>query len=278
MILENLLDKKIRVSVITVCYNAADVIKDTIESVLNQDFQYFEYIVKDGNSTDDTLEILHEYKNKFEQRNIKYTIITEPDDSLYQAMNIGIRTSSGQWLNFMNAGDCFYDSHVLSDVFWKDYNEVAVLFGNNMIEDEFGLGLNVADIKKINKKMPFNHQAAFFNSSYIKKYLYDESIRIGADYDLVLKLYESGYKFIHLDMIVSKYRLNGISSTKYVEVAKDRRLVRELHGYKDFILVEKGKIVEAYIKEWLEKYCPKFILRYLNRYYKIFVKKYKLKI
>lgn len=268
-------EKDITVSIITVCFNSENVIKETLESVLNQNFDDFEYIVKDGKSTDGTWEILKSYESKFNERDIPYIIISEEDTCLYEAMNIGIEKSRGKWLNFMNSGDCFYNNHVLSDIFTEEY-EAAVLYGNNIIEDEFGVGLNIANIRMIGKKMPFNHQAAFFNSIDIKKFMYNVEIKIGADYDLVLKLYETGKKFIHIDIIVSKYRLDGVSSTKYVEVAKDRQYVRNIHGYKDNFIVEKIKIIEAYTKESLERYCPKFILQFLNYFYKVYIKKYKL--
>lgn len=264
-----------KVSIITVCYNSEHTIRETVESIISQDYENFEYIVKDGGSVDNTLGILYEYVEKFEKRNINYIIISETDKSLYEAMNIGIDMSTGQWLNFMNAGDCFYDSYVLSSIFRNNYESV-VLFGDNLIEDEFGSGLNIADMNVIEKKMPFNHQAAFFNASYIKKYMYNENLKIGADYDLVLKLYESGCSFEHLDLIVSKYRLDGISSTKYVAVAKERIKIRKSHGFQDNLLIAEGKMIEAYIKEYLEKYCPRLILRYLNHYYKKYIKKYVL--
>lgn len=276
--MENNQARKVHVSVITVCRNAGEAIRETVESVLNQNFDSFEYIVKDGKSTDNTLQILQEYIPEFKKRDIKYVLISEVDNSLYEAMNIGIEISSGHWLNFMNAGDSFYNTHVLDNVFKQNYDDAVVLYGDNIVEDEFGIGLNIADINVIHKKMPFNHQAAFFNAMYIKQYMYDEKYKIGADYDLVIRLYMAGYKFIHLDEIVSKYRLNGMSSTEYVKVARERQLIRNTYGYRDNVWLENWKIIEAYIKEILEKYCPRYILKYLNRFYKIHVKKYNLEI
>jgi glycosyltransferase involved in cell wall biosynthesis len=273
LVMEN---KNPLVSVITVSFNAEKTIAKTIESVLKQKYDSFEYIIKDGKSTDNTLKIVQSYDEEFRARDITYKIISEKDSSLYQAMNIAIGSSNGLWINFMNAGDEFYDEGVLSSVFNKEEygKDIAVIYGDNMIEDEYGTGLNKADMSIIGKKMPFNHQAAFFRESVIKKYMYDEMIKIGADYDLIFKIYEDGYEFKYVNKIISLYKLNGLSSTKYLEVAKDRRDVRHKHGYTDSVLVENAKLLEALLKEFIEKYCPKFVLKYLNRFYKIYVKKY----
>lgn len=98
-------------TVITVCYQAKDVIENTIKSVLEQNYSDFEYIIIDGSSTDGTCEIINKY---LEDSRIRY--ISEPDKGLYDAMNKGIRMSEGKYLNFMNAGDCFSDSDILKDV------------------------------------------------------------------------------------------------------------------------------------------------------------------
>lgn len=263
------------VSIITVCFNAEQSIRATIESVLSQEYFDYEYIVKDGGSTDRTIAILGEYKPVFKKRGISYKVISEKDHSLYEAMNIGIQYSRGRWLNFMNAGDEFADSKVLETVFYKyDKSGADVLYGDNLIEDKFGIGLNRADMNKIGKSMPFNHQAAFFYRERLIQYMYREEFLIGADYDLVMRMYEEQCKFQYIDCIISKYRLEGISSSEYVKTAKERQRVRNIHGYKDTFLVEKGKIVVAYLKEWLEIVCPTILLKYLNGFYKKYVKRY----
>lgn len=264
-----------KVSIITVCFNSEESIAKTIESVLEQKFSDFEYIIKDGKSSDSTMDIVRSYKNKFLERGIPYIIISEEDSSLYEAMNIGIMACQGEWINFMNAGDSFYAPNVLNSVFTQDYDEkIAVLYGNNMVEDSYGTAVNKADIGRIRVKMPFNHQASFFREKVIKEYMYDVNLRIGADYDLILTLYEEGKRFEYVDEIISKYQLDGLSSTNFVETARERQLVRNKHGYKDIWLIEKGKIGEAYLKEYLQEYCPDQILKVLNRFYKIHIKRY----
>lgn len=97
------------ISIVTVSYNAVDTIEETIQSVLGQDYEAIEYIVVDGGSTDGTVDIIKKYSDK-----LSYWV-SEPDNGVYDAMNKGITVASGQWINFMNSGDCFFSNHVLSD-------------------------------------------------------------------------------------------------------------------------------------------------------------------
>ena len=100
-----------KLSIITVCYNAENEIARTIESVLKQTFNDFEYIIVDGASTDSTLNIVNSYKSSIQQ------IISEPDKGIYDAMNKGIKMANGEWVIMMNAGDQFASNTVLDEIF-----------------------------------------------------------------------------------------------------------------------------------------------------------------
>jgi glycosyltransferase involved in cell wall biosynthesis len=90
---------KPKISVITICYNAVDLIEKTILSVLHQSYDNIEYIIIDGNSTDGTVDIIQKYANQ-----LAYWI-SEPDGGIFDAMNKGLDHATGEWVNFMNAGD-----------------------------------------------------------------------------------------------------------------------------------------------------------------------------
>ena len=102
-----------KVTVVTVTYNAAESLEKTILSVLQQNYSNVEYIIIDGGSTDGSVEIIKKYSDK-----IAYWV-SEPDRGIYDAMNKGIRKATGEWINFMNAGDLFFHESTLSSVFSK---------------------------------------------------------------------------------------------------------------------------------------------------------------
>ena len=106
-----------KISIITVCFNAVGVIEKTILSVISQTYNDVEYIIIDGGSTDGTLDIVKKYENY-----IAYWI-SEPDSGIYNAMNKGVKYATGLYCNFMNAGDFFINEKVLENIFTSNRNE-----------------------------------------------------------------------------------------------------------------------------------------------------------
>ena len=111
------------VTIITVCRNHAKELEKTIQSVENQTWQKKEYIVIDGASTDETLEVIQQHGDSITQW------ISEPDQGIYDAMNKGIRLAQGQWVIFMNAGDTFASTDTLQRVF-QESQEADVIYGD----------------------------------------------------------------------------------------------------------------------------------------------------
>ena len=97
-------------SIVTVCLNAEQLIGRTIDSVLRQDMDDYEYLIVDGASADRTLAIAESYRPAFDEKGIRYTIVSERDSGIYNAMNKGARLASGEWICYMNAGDAFFRS------------------------------------------------------------------------------------------------------------------------------------------------------------------------
>lgn len=148
---------KLLISVVTVCYNAADTIEKTMLSVLNQTYHDIEYIIIDGGSTDGTVEIIRKYADR-----IAYWV-SEPDKGIYDAMNKGIKVATGEWINFMNAGDEFVDANVLDKLFFaKTVANVDVIYGNTLMKYTEGISFTkVKEIDYIQKGMPFLSSVIF---------------------------------------------------------------------------------------------------------------------
>ena len=112
-----------KISIITVCYNAEDTISDTIQSVLSQDYEDVEYIIIDGKSTDRTLEIIQAIKNGIQ-------LISEKDKGIYDAMNKGINIATGDVIGILNADDVYKNNQVLTDVMNAFRDNVSVVYGD----------------------------------------------------------------------------------------------------------------------------------------------------
>lgn len=103
-----------KVSIITVCFNASKDLKITLDSVLSQTYTDHEYLVIDGGSQDSTIELLKEYEPHFKKAGIPFRYISEHDKGTYDAMNKGADLAHGEWINYMNAGDSFYSNDSLN--------------------------------------------------------------------------------------------------------------------------------------------------------------------
>ena len=153
------------VSVVTICYNAENEIERTLKSVYQQNFQYFEYIVKDGGSTDKTNEIVKKYIPIFEKRGIKLKHVIEKDHGIYDAMNHAVSKCNHNWVIYMNAGDSFYSDTVLSDVFCNSshsLDEADVIYGHTLFLLNKNKGLIVNhDSEQLEYGWSLCHQSVF---------------------------------------------------------------------------------------------------------------------
>ena len=211
-----------KISVITVCYNAADTIDETIKSVLGQDFDNYEYIIVDGASQDSTIEIVTRYESAFAEKNVSFKVLSEKDNGIYDAMNKAIDLAVGDWLIFMNADDRFYNSEVLNKVFETDLREYSAVYGDYVqFDGRAEYPMKSEPIETMPKKMPFMHQSVFVRHSLHKKYKFDLLYKLCADYDFFFKLYALGYKFKQIDVFVCNYSVLGISGSALLDAQKE---------------------------------------------------------
>lgn len=233
-------NKKPKISIITVSYNAALSIESTILSVLNQSYCNIEYIIIDGGSTDGTVDIIKRYDNK-----ISYWV-SESDNGIYDAMNKGILQATGEWINFMNSGDSFVEKDVIKNIFFNEIDDsYAVVYGNT----EFVYADRIQIIKQVNdevhKYMPACHQSIFCRTIEMKKRLFDTKLKIAADFKFFYLLYSDGAVYLYKDVTVSRYNaLDGISSKNRFLCYKERiRITNSFIRYIFFISVFRLKTV-----------------------------------
>ncbi|MDU1906111.1 MAG: glycosyltransferase family 2 protein [Dysgonomonas sp.] len=212
----------VEVSIITINKNNAQGLENTIISVLNQDFKNYEYIVIDGRSTDNSIDVIKKYEDS-----IDYWV-SEVDDGVYDAMNKGIAKASGRYIIFMNSGDCFYSNDILSEI-----------FGRNPDKD-FIVGTAVTKGKWVNQRSylpqkidffelatyPVCHQAMFTKRSLFEELgYYDEQMKISADWKflfLAVMLYNKKIGIIDKDIAWTEP--NGMSaSAEFSEIMRKER-------------------------------------------------------
>ena len=205
-----------KVSVITSCFNRKNTIRGAIESVLAQDYPNIEYIVVDGASTDGSLEIINEYENRISK------IISEPDHGMYEAINKGIKAATGDVVGLLHSDDFFYDSHVISHVVKKmEETGADFLYGN-------GLFVNYENTAKVVRDwiggkyrtwkvkhgwLPLHPTCYIKRDVMMKRGLYNETYKIAADSDLLLRYLMSGDLTVaYLDEYIVRMRMGGLST------------------------------------------------------------------
>lgn len=214
-------------SIITVNFNNKEGLRKTIESVIQQTFRDFEFIVIDGGSTDGSIDVLQEYEAK-----INYWV-SEPDGGIYQGMNKGIKKATGEYLNFMNSGDCFYNDKVLQHVFDKQL-VCDIIVGkdyhyNPLTRQGFSTILppRISMLTFFIQTLP--HQSTFFKRELFKDSPYDESLRIVSDMKFYIqKLCIEGCGIELIDDIICRREPDGISkSYNKRRIAEHRAIIEQ---------------------------------------------------
>jgi glycosyltransferase involved in cell wall biosynthesis len=231
------------VTIITVVYNAEDTIQQTLESIFKQTYEYFELIIIDGSSTDDTLNILKSFTND------KIVVYSEKDHGIYDAMNKGIRLAKNEWVFFLNAGDVFASNETLSNIFNKYSGNSSILFGNTFLKSD---NLEINYPNKINKLWFFSdticHQSIFF-----KRQLFNEigdfnlNYKILADRDFLIRAIKTKHRFEHINEIVSIYDQEGFSAKNQNLYNQEQTILRKKYfsyfDYFKYILIKYNLII-----------------------------------
>ncbi len=228
-----------KISIITTCFNSAETIEDTIQSVLNQTYTNIEYIIIDGKSTDATLSIINKYRSKIAK------VISEPDKGIYDAMNKGVEVATGEIIGILNSDDLYADKKVIEDVVNKfTKNKPDALYADLIYVDRNNLGKTIRYWKSNNyKKGDFKKgwmppHPTFF----VKKKCYDTlgkyniKLKSAADYELMLRfIHKNNISVTYLQRVIIKMRVGGqsnVSLKNRLAANKEDRLAWQLNGLK----------------------------------------------
>lgn len=245
------------VSIITVVFNGATHLEQTITSVLALEYLPLEYIIIDGGSTDGTLDIIRKYEDR-----IDYWV-SENDRGIYDAMNKGIALARGTWIGLLNADD-YYEPGAVSAVMArvKECPGSQLVYGNTyVVQERLGIRYKWYASTKYWLGMCFSHQALWVHSEVYRQLGgYDDRLKIAADYDFVVKCFTSGLRMVSVDAFVVNYRDSGISALNLMHSMREGRHV--LRRYVGLLskqhLAYSGLVLKSLLFSWIMK-CIQFL-------------------
>ena len=226
-----------KLSVITINYNNAEGLRNTVKSVLNQAYKDFEYIIIDGGSTDGSADIIKEYQDR-----ISYWV-SEPDKGVYNAMNKAVCHAKGNYCIFINSGDSFYDDYVLEKVFSSELTEDFVC-GNWEKNGTISKSPN-----EMTAFYMFNdsicHQATFIKTELLKSQPYDESLKLVSDWKhMFINIVINNAAYRKVDVTICSYDTTGISSVNWKLLIEEREKVEQTvlpsRVYLDYVHAQKN--------------------------------------
>jgi len=234
-----------KISIITINYNERDGLKKTIQSVVSQTLAEFEYIVIDGNSSDGSKKVIEEYKDKIDHA------VSEPDSGIYNAMNKGIRAAKGDYVLFMNSGDCFYKLDTLEKaaqlidgghgIYYGDliyYNEKKKRYEDWIFPNKLTLGFFIEN------SLP--HQGSFIKRSLFDSIsMYNENLKIASDWEFfIIAICIEKVSYKHIGLVISEYDFTGISSDpkNYNLVNSEKHLTFDKHFS---MIIEDYKLIKV---------------------------------
>jgi glycosyltransferase involved in cell wall biosynthesis len=240
-------------SIITVTFNAGKVLEDTIQSVVFQTYRNVEYIIVDGGSTDNTLEIAGKYHDRISK------VISEPDKGLYDAMNKGIRLATGDYLCFLNAGDELHENETLQKMVHtlKGKELPDVIYGETAIVDEEGHFLHMRRLstperlnwKSFKQGMLVCHQAFFARRELATNEWYDLSYRFSADFDWCIRIMKKAKCLHNTRLTIIDYLNEGMTTRNHKASLKERfRIMAKHYGWISTILHHGWFVIRLFYK------------------------------
>jgi glycosyltransferase involved in cell wall biosynthesis len=272
---------KMKFTIITACYNSEKTIERTFESILNQTYENIEYIVIDGNSNDNTVDIIKKFSKKFTDKGIDFKWVSESDNGIYDAMNKGINISSGDIIGIINSDDWYRDNIIsLINKYYKKEPDIDIFYGDllKVIDNETMLGFGYINLKNI-QSLRLNHPTMFVKKQVYKELgTYDTNFKIGADRDFVFRALNNNLKFKKIDEIISYFSLEGVSNEYDSFKQLLNRIIEELYILKKNN-INKIKIYKIILRKSISGFINYLISNIFGKKaYKKFLKfKFKIK-
>lgn len=240
-------------SIITVTYNAADTIEDTIQSVISQTYHHVEYIIIDGASKDNTLNIVDRYREHIT------CLVSEPDKGLYDAMNKGMQLATGDYLCFLNAGDSFHEDDTLQLMVHSLRNTEKlpdVLYGETELVDSEGHFVRMRRLsapetlnwKSFRQGMLVCHQAFFARRELTEPY--DLHYRFSADFDWCIRIMKKANALHNTHLTLIDYLEEGMTTQNHQASLRERFYIMTRHyGWLSTILHHAWFAIRLLIKK-----------------------------
>lgn len=211
------------ISVITIVYNGAKDIERAINSVINQTYPNIEFIIIDGGSTDQTLDIIRQYEDKITFWK------SEPDQGIADAFNKGISVAKGSIIGFVNSDDWYEDNAIEKVVGYFD--SYSVVFGDVQFWDKNkSAHRTYGNHHRLRHGMTIAHPAVFVKKEIYDKYgLFNLDYKIAMDYEFILRIYFNKVAFYNIESIIVNMSLGGVSHRKWVEAIIEERKIKDLY-------------------------------------------------
>lgn len=209
------------VSIITVCFNSEATISKTIESVLAQTYPEIEYIIVDGSSSDNTVSVAEGFKERFAEKNISYTVISEKDKGMYDALNKGARMAHGELVGQINADDWYESDAVEKMVRFYEKEQYDVAWGNLKVNKPSGEMIKKAKIGKLWTTSGWCHPAMFSKREILLEFPY-ACENMYDDFEYITRVHMANKKICTLDEIISNFNFGGMSTKKSLKQTMKR--------------------------------------------------------
>ena len=253
------------VTIITVCWNSARTLEQTIRSVIGQTYDNIEYIIVDGASEDGTLEIIRRFEDLIDY------YVSEPDEGIYAAMNKGLELAHGDFIMLLNSDDWYVDDAVEALVAAVEYSDCDLVSGLERHVNADGKLMKISPVMQFDHSIylraSIHHETMLIPSHvYNKVGPYDSNFQIVGDLDLMIRIFEYGFSHYKLHKQITFFSRTGVSSTDRSGMDSDRRkLIRKvfpfLQGFEVDFLADR--------RSWSGRDLINLTLKYADREYLI---------